>query len=177
MAHGRGGRTPRRDTPRVSAIGLARTPTLRKAVAFEQRRGCKPPHCGDRGSGGGTRGALRSSLRPARAHTLIHLLPLVASSGMRKHIFSCGLGISGANLSYANLSYANLSYVNLSYANLSEANLSSANLSWANLSWANLNEADLSKANLTEADLSKANLSGSCPGIPSRKRLTSAVLT
>src|SRR5215204_5127593 len=93
MAHGRGGRTPRRDTPRVSAIGLARTPTLRKAVAFEQRRGSKPPLRGDRGSGGGARGSLRSSVGPARAHTLVHLLPLVASSGMRKQTYLYGLGI------------------------------------------------------------------------------------
>src|SRR5829696_2965476 len=94
MAHGRGGRTPRRDTPRVSAIGLARTPTLRKAVAFEQRRGSKPPLRGDRGSGGGARGSLRSSVGPARAHTLVHLLPLVASSGMRKQTYLYGLGIT-----------------------------------------------------------------------------------
>src|SRR5215204_2488639 len=94
MAHGRGGRTPRRDTPRVSAIGLARTPTLRKAVAFEQRRGSKPPLRGDRGSGGGARGSLRSSVGPARAHTLVHLLPLVASSGMRKQTYLYGLGIN-----------------------------------------------------------------------------------
>src|SRR5215217_9011064 len=93
MAHGRGGRTPRRDTPRVSAIGLARTPTLRKAVAFEQRRGSKPPLRGDRGSGGGARAALRSSVGTARAHTLVHLLPLVASSGMRKQTYLYGLGI------------------------------------------------------------------------------------
>src|SRR5215211_2102842 len=94
MAHGRGGRTPRRDTPRVSAIGLARTPTLRKAVAFEQRRGSKPPLRGDRGSGGGARAALRSSVGTARAHTLVHLLPLVASSGMRKQTYLYGLGMS-----------------------------------------------------------------------------------
>src|SRR5829696_4708663 len=94
MAHGRGGRTPRRDTPRVSAIGLARTPTLRKAVAFEQRRGSKPPLRGDRGSGGGARAALRSSVGTARAHTLVHLLPLVASSGMRKQTYLYGLGIT-----------------------------------------------------------------------------------
>src|SRR5215213_1125956 len=94
MAHGRGGRTPRRDTPRVSAIGLARTPTLRKAVAFEQRRGSKPPLRGDRGSGGGARAALRSSVGPARAHTLVHLLPLVASSGMRKQTYLYGLGMN-----------------------------------------------------------------------------------
>src|SRR5215204_3614835 len=94
MAHGRGGRTPRRDTPRVSAIGLARTPTLRKAVAFEQRRGSKPPLRGDQGSGGGARGSLRSSVGPARAHTLVHLLPLVASSGMRKQTYLYGLGIN-----------------------------------------------------------------------------------
>src|SRR5215213_2015500 len=93
MAHGRGGRTPRRDTPRVSAIGLARTATLRKAVAFEQRRGSKPPLRGDRGDGGGARGSLRSSVGPARAHTLVHLLPLVASSSMRKQTYLYGLGI------------------------------------------------------------------------------------
>src|SRR5215208_1474518 len=93
MAHGRGGRTPRRDTPRVSAIGLARTPTLRKAVAFEQGRGSKPPLRGDRGSGGGARAALRNSVGTARAHTLVHLLPLVASSGMRKQTYLYGLGI------------------------------------------------------------------------------------
>src|SRR5215203_2676629 len=97
MAHGRGGRTPRRDTPRVSAIGLARTPTLRKAVAFEQRRGSKPPLRGDRGSGGGARGSLRSSVGPARAHTLVHLLPLVASSGMRKQTYLYGLGINSSS--------------------------------------------------------------------------------
>src|SRR5215213_4704470 len=93
MAHGRGGRTPRRDTPRVSAIGLARTATLRKAVAFEQRRGSKPPLRGDRGDGGGARGSLRSSVGPARAHTLVHLLPLVASSSMRKQTYLYGLGM------------------------------------------------------------------------------------
>src|SRR5829696_7884006 len=101
MAHGRGGRTPRRDTPRVSAIGLARTPTLRKAVAFEQRRGSKPPLRGDRGSGGGARAALRSSVGTARAHTLVHLLPLVASSGMRKQTYLYGLGMTSENAGYA----------------------------------------------------------------------------
>src|SRR5215204_6248888 len=84
---------PERDTPGVSAIGLARTPTLRKAVAFEQRRGSKPPLRGDRGDGGGARGSLRSSVGPARAHTLVHLLPLVASSSMRKQTYLYGLGI------------------------------------------------------------------------------------
>jgi hypothetical protein len=43
---------------------------------------------------------LRSSVRPARAHTLVHLLPLVASSGVRKQIFTCGLGITHTILLY-----------------------------------------------------------------------------
>jgi hypothetical protein len=34
----------RRDTSGVSPLALTGAPTLRKAVAFEQRRGCKPRH-------------------------------------------------------------------------------------------------------------------------------------
>jgi hypothetical protein len=56
---------------------------LRKALAAFQRRGCKPPLRGDRGVGGGARGALCGFVRPTRAHPLLHPLPLVAGGGVR----------------------------------------------------------------------------------------------
>src|SRR5215218_2272803 len=75
-------RGTRRDTPGVLAIALPGAPTLRKAVAFEQRGGCKPLLRGDRGAGGGAWGALRDSVRQARAHPFLHPLPLVAEGSM-----------------------------------------------------------------------------------------------
>jgi DDE superfamily endonuclease len=65
----------------------------RKAVALEQRRGGQPPLREDRGVGGGARGALCSSVQPARGHSFVHPLPLVASNGMRKQAYLYGLGI------------------------------------------------------------------------------------
>lgn len=72
----------RRDTPGVLTVALPGTPTLREAVAFEQRGGSKPLFRGDRGARGGARGALRGSVRQARAHPFLHSLPLVAGGRM-----------------------------------------------------------------------------------------------
>src|SRR5688500_12355739 len=83
LAHGKEqARGTRRDTPRVLALPLTGAPTLREAVAFEQRGSCKPLLRGDRGARGCARGALRGSVRAARAHPFLHPLPLVAEGSM-----------------------------------------------------------------------------------------------
>ena len=46
---------------------------------------------GDRGVGGGARRALRRSVRPARAHPLVHPLPLVAEGRMRSESIQADL--------------------------------------------------------------------------------------
>src|SRR5687767_13726452 len=83
LAHGKEqARATRRNTPRVLALALTGAPTLREAVAFEQRGSCKPLLRGDRGARGCARGALRGSVRAARAHPFLHPLPLVAEGSM-----------------------------------------------------------------------------------------------
>src|ERR687898_3652322 len=83
LAHGKEqARATRRYTPRVLALALTGAPTLREAVAFEQRGSCKPLLRGDRGARGCARGALRGSVRAARAHPFLHPLPLVAEGSM-----------------------------------------------------------------------------------------------
>src|SRR5215203_2727395 len=74
---------PRRDTPGVPTIALTGAYALRKAVATFQRRGRQPLLRGDRGVGGGFGGVLRSSVRAARTHSIVHPLPLVAECCMR----------------------------------------------------------------------------------------------
>src|SRR5215213_1024405 len=83
LAHGKAqARGTRRYTPRVLALALTGAPTLREAVAFEQRGSCKPLLRGDRGARGCARGALRGSVRATRAHPFLHPLPLVAEGSM-----------------------------------------------------------------------------------------------
>src|SRR5688500_18167674 len=83
LAHGKEqARATRRYTPRVLALALTGAPTLREAVAFEQRGSCKPLLRGDRGARGCARGALRGSVGAARAHPFLHPLPLVAEGSM-----------------------------------------------------------------------------------------------
>src|SRR5215218_1896085 len=83
LAHGEeGSGGPRRDTPGVPTLPLPGAPTLREAVAPFQRGGSEPLLRGDRRVGGGARSALRGPERQARAHPIVHPLPLVAASGM-----------------------------------------------------------------------------------------------
>ena len=83
LAHGEeGSGGARRDTPGVSTLPLPGTPTLGEAVAPFQRGGSEPLLRGDRRVGGGAGSALRGPERQARAHLIVHPLPLVAASGM-----------------------------------------------------------------------------------------------
>src|SRR5215216_4042392 len=83
LAHGEeGSGGPRRDTPGVPTLLLPGAPTLREAVAPFQRGGSEPLLRADRRVGGGARSALRGPERQARAHPIVHPLPLVAASGM-----------------------------------------------------------------------------------------------
>src|SRR5829696_1989191 len=83
LAHGEersGG--ARRDTLGVPTLPLPGAPTLREAVAPFQRGGSEPLHRYPRRVGGGARSALRGPDRQARAHPIVHLLPLVAGGGI-----------------------------------------------------------------------------------------------
>src|SRR5215217_5322615 len=85
----------RRDTPGVPTLPLPGAPTLREAVAPFQRGGSEPLLRGDRRVGGGARSALRGPERQARAHPIVHPLPLVAASGMTNKAIQTDLVLLG----------------------------------------------------------------------------------
>src|SRR5215216_2595213 len=73
---------------------LARAPTLRKVVAFEQRGSGQPLRRGDRTARRGAGRAFRSAVRIKGDHPLLHVLALVAGGGMKRRSYLSGLGMS-----------------------------------------------------------------------------------
>src|SRR5215213_6161567 len=86
LAYGRGDGGPRRDTPRVLAVGLAGTDAGREVVAANQRGSSQRALRGDRGDRANVAAQMRGVARSSGVDRRPHQLPLVAPDGMRFRI-------------------------------------------------------------------------------------------